>query len=86
MDREDFNEKNIIEQSFEITQKASRFNKNHNFCCPCCHLHRIAKGLIGEKDEWFHTGCRCTYQWLSLHGKLFAPITEHFSGTGRFKG
>lgn len=86
MDREEYNEKQIIEQNFEITQKASRFNKNHNFRCPCCHLNRIAKGLIGEKDEWFHTGCRCTYQWLSLHGKLFAPMIERFTCSGRFKG
>ena len=83
---QDFDETNLIEQSFELTQKLSRINNKRNFRCPCCQLNRIAKAQTGEKNEWLHTGCCCTYRWLRAHGKLFVTIPERFSGTCRFKG
>lgn len=86
MKSEEQQDRNIIEQSFEMSQKFSRMNGKHNFKCPICKLTRIAKAQTGEKDEWLHTGCRCTYQWLSAHGKLFVALSEKFVTTGRFKG
>lgn len=66
MDKDD----SIIEQSFEITQRLSAENIGKNFNCPCCGITRIAKAKIGTADEWDHTGCQCTYKWLSKHKKL----------------
>lgn len=79
-------EKQMIEQQFELTQQSSKRHKGVNFRCPCCSLTRIAKGATHEKDEWFHTGCRCTYKWLDLHGKLYFQTLERFTCSGRFKG
>ena len=56
-----------IDQCYTITQKLSQDNKNRNFRCPVCDLNRIAKARATD-DDWFHTGCKCTYQYLSAHG------------------
>ena len=66
MDKDD----SVIEKSFEITQKLSNDHINENFTCPCCGITRIAKAKEGKTDEWNHTGCQCTYKWLSAHKKL----------------
>lgn len=60
----------LVEKCYEITQGLSNDNKKHNFRCPCCGLTRIAKAKTDAKDDWNHTGCRCTYSWLSAHKKL----------------
>ncbi len=56
-----------IDQCYTITQKLSQDSKNRNFRCPVCDLNRIAKARTKD-DDWFHTGCKCTYQYLSAHG------------------
>lgn len=82
----EYDEKNLIEMSFNVTQDLSRENRRRNFICPVCHIKRIAKARTGEPHEWLHTGCICTYNWLSAHGKLEATIPMNFRGTGRFVG
>ena len=74
-----------IEMNFTSTQAMSEAHKGHNFRCPLCGITRINKGKRGE-DGWFHTGCLCTYDWLSAHGKLIELTPEYFPGTRRFVG
>lgn len=58
-----------IEKCFEITQELSKDNIGRNFRCPCCDVRRIVKART-NKDDWLHTGCNCTYNYLSAHGLL----------------
>lgn len=59
-----------IESFYQITQNLSKDNQGKNFRCPCCDTRRIAKAGRTKEDDWYHTGCRCTYEYLSAHGLL----------------
>lgn len=58
-----------IESFYKITQNLSKENEGKNFRCPCCTILRIAKA-DRKPDDWFHTGCRCTREYLSAHGLI----------------
>lgn len=57
--------------AYEHTQELSRKHAGKNFRCPTCDINRIAKAKLC-KEEWNHTGCKCTMEYLDATGQKAA--------------